>query len=163
MSTIYNWNKGIFECSYKIYLNNQQVGFLKDKTFSQTSEAEINGKRYTFRTCGFFQQNTKIINESNELVGEINYNNWMNKATITIGARKIVWEYNNIWHTKWSMSDSTGLQINASASTTSGTIEAKSADDLIILAGLFVTNYYLQMTFVVIIAAMVPIWTSLLN
>lgn len=163
MSTIYTWTKGIFECTYKINLNNQQIGMLRDKTFSQTSEGEINGKRYTFRTCGFFQQHTKIVNENNELVGEIEYNNWMNKATINLGARKIIWEYNNIWHTKWRMSDSTGLQINASSSTTAGTIETNSTDDLSVLAGLFVTNYYIQMTVVIMVAVFIPIWTSLLN
>lgn len=162
MSTKYTWKKGIFDCAYKIYLNNQQIGLLRDKTFSQTSEGEINGKSYLFKTTGFLKQRTQILNENNELVGEIEYNNWMNQANISLGARKIIWKYSNIWHSKWNMSDSTGLQINSSASTTAGTIETNTLDDISILTGLFVTNYYIQMSVVIIIATMVPIWTTLL-
>lgn len=87
----------------------------------------------------------------------------MNKASITFDARKIEWQYDNLWHKKWSMSDSNGLQINSSFATTSGVMESNSLDDLSLLTGLFVANYYLQMSMIVIVAALSPTWFTLFN
>ncbi|PCH69476.1 MAG: hypothetical protein COC06_07385 [Bacteroidales bacterium] len=133
------------------------------KTFSQTKEGEINGKQYSFRTKGFFQQHTQIFNQFDLLIGEIQYNSWMTKANITLGDQLISWKYDNIWNTKWSMTDSDGLLINSTNSTTSGSISSNSEDELLLLIGLFVTNYYKQMTIVVMLAVFVPLWTTLFN
>lgn len=46
MNTKYTWKKGLFDCAYKLYSNNNLIGNLRDKTFSQTKEGEINGKQY---------------------------------------------------------------------------------------------------------------------
>lgn len=161
MNTQYIWKKGIFDCTYKLYANNHLTGNLRDKTFSQTNEGEINGKQYSFRTNGFFQQYTQIFNQFGLLIGEIEYNFWMTKANIKLGDQLISWKYDNIWNTKWSMSNSEGLKIESSNSTTSGRISSNSEDELLLLIGLFVTNYYKQMTIAVMVAVFVPLWTTL--
>lgn len=161
MQNSLNWKKGLFSDTYRIYSNNLQVGKLKNKTFSQSSIGEINGKEYTFKTKGFFKQHTEILdNSDNSVIGEINYNNWMTKAFLSIQNKKFSWKYDNIWNTKWSLNDSDGTEIKYSGSSTSGQIDSNTDNDLLLLTGLYVTNYYWQMTIVIIIAVLIPIWAS---
>lgn len=87
----------------------------------------------------------------------------MTKANINIEDQLILWKYDNIWNTKWSMKDSEGLKIESFNSTTSGRINSNSEDELLLLISLFATNYYKQMTIVVMVAVFVPLWTILFN
>ena len=164
MQTSLRWKKGLFSSTYCIYSNDQLIGKLKDKTFSQSADGELNGKKYTFKTKGFFKQRTEIRNDKdNKVIGEITYNNWMTKATLLILNKKTNWKYDNLWNTKWSIFDSEGLKIKYTGSSTRGQIDSNTDDDLLLLSGLFVTNYYWQMTIVVLIVVFVPIWITVLN
>lgn len=159
-----SWKKGFFDSTYKIYSDGVVIGSLKDKTLSQSAEGEFNGKTYTFKTKGFIKQTTQIIDsQSNEIIGEIAYNSWMTKANIRILDKSINWKYDNLWNTKWSISNTEGIQINYSGSSGSGKIESNTNEGLLLLTGLFVTNYYWQMTLTIIIAAFIPIWVSVMN
>lgn len=156
--------KEFFSNLYSIYSNGQQIGKLKDKTFSQISNGELNGKEYTFKTKGFFKQHTEIIdNSENKVLGEIIYNNWMTKANILIENKTINWKYDNLWNTKWSIFNSKRIKIQYSGLSTSGQIDSNINDELLLLSGLFVTNYYWQMTIAVLVAVFVPIWTTVLR
>lgn len=84
---------------------------------------------------------------------------WMTKATISIFDKTFIWKYENIWNTKWSVIDSEGISINYSGDSTSGKIESTLEDDLLLLTGLFVTNYYWQITIVIIFIIFIPMWT----
>ena len=160
MQNKFSWKKGLFSSLYKIYSNGQQIGILKDKMFSQTSNGEINGEKYTFKTKGIFKQHTEIIdNQEEKVIGQISYNNWMTKATISIFDKTFIWKYENIWNTKWSVIDSEGISINYSGDSTSGKIESTLEDDLLLLTGLFVTNYFWQITIVIIFIIFIPMWT----
>jgi len=157
----FNWKKGIFSDTYRVYSNNQHIGELKNRTFSQSSPGKINGNSYTFRTKGFFKQHTEIIdNSDNSVIGEIAYSNWMTKAFISINEREHIWKYDNIWNTKWSIRDSDNEIINYKGSSSSGQIESDANNDLLLLTGLYVTNYYWQMTVVILIAVLTPIFAS---
>ena len=161
MQTNFNWKKGIFSDTYRVYSNNQQVGELKNKTFSQSSTGEINGKSYTFKTKGFFKQHTEIIdNSDNSVIGEIAYNNWMTKAFLSIREVKHTWKYENAWNTKWSIYESDKAVISYKGSSTGGKIESDIDHDLLLLTGLYVTNYYWQMTVVILVAVLVPIFAT---
>lgn len=158
------WGKKIFSNLYGIYSNGQQIGKLKDKSFSQTATGELNGKEYIFKTKGFFKQHTEVIDSSdNKVVGEITYSNWMTKATISVDKKTINWKYDNLWNTKWSIYNSEGINIKYSGSSTSGQIDSNTDDALLLLTGLFVTNYYWQMTVAVMVAVFIPIWTTALR
>lgn len=164
MQTNIRWEKDFFSNLYNIYSNSQQIGKLKNKPFSQTASGELNGKEYIFKTKGFLQQRTEIIDSiEDKVVGEITYNNWMTKATITVANKTIGWKYDNFWNTKWSIFSSEGINIKYSGSSTNGQIDSNIDDALLLLCGLFVTNYYWQMTVAVFIAVFVPIYTTILN
>ena len=148
METILNWKKGIFKSSYKIYSGENFVGSLKENSWTNSAEGELNGKKYSFKTKGILKQETQIIDSDNNIIGKITYNTWMTKAQIEIQNRIINWEYDNLWMSKWSLLSSEGIEIKYSGSSRKGVIESNTGDELILLSGLFVTNYYWQMTFV---------------
>jgi len=161
MQANFTWKKGAFSNLYKIYSNGEQIGDLKDKSFSQSSIGVFNNKEYLFKTKGFFKQKTQIIDTAeNKMVGEIHYNNWMTKARITINDKTINWKYDNLWNTKWRIFNSEGINIEYSGSSTGGQIETNIDDALLLLSGLFVTNYYWQMTMVALLAVFIPLWIN---
>jgi len=164
MKAAYQWRKSFISSTYRIYSEGRQIGFLKEQIFAQTANGELNGKKYTFRTKGFLNQKTDIIDDrSGDTIGGIKYNAWMTKATLLFGERKILWKYNNIWNTKWSLYDSENNKIDYTGSTTGGHIESTIEDDLLLLTGLFVTNYYREMFAVIFIVIIIPILANLSN
>jgi hypothetical protein len=164
MQTSLRWEKGLFSRAYSIYSNNQLIGQLKDKTFSQSSDGELNGKKYNFKTKGFLKQKTEIRDATNnKVIGEIIYNSWMTKADLIILNKKVNWKYDNLWNTRWRIFDSTGTEIKYSGSSTRGRIDSNTDDSVLLLSGLFVTNYYWQTTVAILIAVFLPIWTTSLH
>jgi hypothetical protein len=162
METKLDWKKGIFKETFEIYSNGVLVGILKENIWKQIAYGELNGKKVIFKTRGFFKQETQIIEtNTNNSVGKITYNSWMTKATIEYTNRVANWKYDNAWNTKWSISNSEGVQIRYQGSSSKGTIEHQTQDDELILSGLFVTNYYWQISIAVIIAVFIPIFTSI--
>jgi hypothetical protein len=153
------WTKGLFTNLYQIYSDGNRIGVIKERTFSQSAKASINGKEYLFRTRGFFNPYTEIIDcLSNQVIGKIEFNNWRSKATVFVNGRKIHWKHDNLWNTQWSLSDSGGIVMKFSSSTTKGQIDAQLDDGLLVLAGLFIKNYYLQTAFFVIfVAVIIPV------
>ena len=164
MKTRLHWEKGIFSSTYSIYSDKHLIGKLKDRTFAQAASGELNGREYIFRTKGLFKQHTEILDKAeNRVMGEINYNSWMTKASISINNKVASWKYDNMWSTKWRIFDSEGMEIKYTGSSRKGQIDANTDDPLLLLSGLFVTNYYWQMTLIVLVAVFVPIWTSVLT
>ena len=163
MKTLH-WKKGAFKSTYKIYSNDTLVGTLKENVWKQSADGELTGKKYNFKTKGFFKQETEIVHaDTNTALGKITYNSWMTKATIELSDRKIFWKYDNVWNTKWSLFDSEGIQIQYQGSSFNGKIEFNSQDDLLVLTGLFITNYYWQIAIAVFVAVFIPVWTSALH
>jgi len=162
MKTRLEWRKSFLSSKYSIYTEGRQIGTLRENTFAQTANGDLNGKQYTFRTKGFINQKTDIIDDrSGKAIGGIEYNSWMTKATFTIGDKTAFWKYNNMWNTKWSIYDSDGIEINYSGSSTGGHIESTTNDELLLLTGLFITNYYRQILTVIFIVVFIPIITSI--
>lgn len=161
MKTTLFWKKGFLKKACEIYSNNSQVGKLVENTWSSSAEGEINNKKYHFKTQGFFKQKTLIIDaESNSLIGTIVYNAFMTRATIEYSGQLAYWRYNNIWNTKFSITDDAGNQISYHGSSSNGKLEFDQANDLLVLTGLYVTNYYWQMAVVTLIIIFTPIWTA---
>ncbi len=163
MKTFLIWKNRILTGTYTIYSNGRIIGRIKNNYISQSADGELNGVKYTFKTRGLFKQHTQILdNQTNTMIGEILYNNWMTKATLSIQNKKAFWKYENMLNTKWSIFNSEEMRINYSGSPTSGRIESNAEDDLLLLSGLYITSYYRQLTIAILIVAFVPIWTTLL-
>ena len=79
------WKKNFLSGTYNIYENNQPVGELNDNFFSNSSEGIFKQKRYKFKSKGFFNQRTEIIDLSDgNTIGDITYNSWFNEAKIKL-------------------------------------------------------------------------------
>jgi hypothetical protein len=164
MKTILNWKKGIFRSTYEIYSQDNPVGYLNEKSWGQSSVGEINGEKYRFKTKGVFKQETQIFKgEDDTPAGKISYNSWMTKAKVEYSGKVYSWSLDNMWSTKWSLHDSDGFFINYACSSSSGTIESDFQHNFLILAGLFIRNFYMQTSAVVMMVALLPIWINILN
>ncbi|SHF01134.1 hypothetical protein SAMN05444274_103242 [Mariniphaga anaerophila] len=158
------WKKALFSSTYSIYSNEKIVGALTGKYFAQTASGELNGKKYTFRTKGILKQETEIFDSrENKVVGRILYGNWMSNATLELPDKSVSWAYDNLWNTKWHVVDAEGTKIKYGGTSTSGEIESNTDDALLLLSGLFVTNYFWQMAIGIMIVAFLPIWISVLS
>ena len=88
----------------------------------------------------------------------------MKKATIAFKDRTINWKYDNGWQTKWSLYDDQGTLMKfASRNFSKGSIEYVEEDDLLVLTGMFVTNYYQQAMIAIMVAVFIPIWVAVIN
>lgn len=164
MNTILHWKKGSFSTTYQILSGEEKIGELASYTFKQTAEGVIRNKRYLFRTKGLFKQETQIIDgENDRVIANITYNSMMSKATIQFKDRTINWKYDNTWQTRWSLYDNLGSYMKFAGRQSKGTIEYEKEDDLLVLTGMFVTNYYQQAMIAIMVAVLIPIWVSVIN
>lgn len=83
----------------------------------------------------------------------------MTKATFHINDKKYLWEYTNLWNTKWRIYDFDNVEIQYEGSSSNGNVDSNTDDELLLLSGLFVINYYWQMTIIIMVAVIIPIIT----
>ncbi len=164
MNTKLNWRRRLFSNTCEIYSHGTPVGRLNENTWKHLAYGELNRKKYIFKTTGFFKQETMIINtDTQKSVGKITYNFWKTKAEINYFDRVMNWRYDNSWNTRWSIVDSSGVKFKYQGTHTKGTIDLEELDELLILTGLHIKNYYWHTTVAVLIAVFVPIWISAIH
>ncbi|MDD2380225.1 MAG: hypothetical protein WCY58_02075 [Mariniphaga sp.] len=161
MKTKLIWKKGLFSNTFLIYSGEGLVGSLNEKTFSKTARGELNGQKYTFRMKGVFNQTTELLNQDNRVIGQITYGRWRSNATLSIPGQTVFWKYDNMWNTRWKIFNHEGMEIRYSGSSSSGTIASNTDDPLLLMSGLFVINYYRQVSIAVFVAIFVPIMASI--
>jgi len=146
MHTAINWKKGIFSCSYRLLSNGIQIGHLKDPSWKRRATGEIQGKKYEFRTKGLLTSQTEIIDvENGKSVGRISYNCWSPEAKIQLGDQVSHWGFTNIWKSKWSVFSPDQEPIRYQGWTCKGNINLKEQEDIKVLAGLYVSNYFWEL------------------
>jgi hypothetical protein len=114
--------------------------------FGQTKAmGSINGKEYEFITKGLFKKETSIIDTKTTLIaGTIFYRSWKSIATIILpDGAEYNWQYTDFWHTKWSLNKDLYF-INFKGSSFKGEIVSYISEDLLIISGIFISNYYTQ-------------------
>lgn len=161
MKSLLTWKKGTFSSTCQISSGEEIIGELANYTFKQTAEGVIRNKRYLFRTKGLFKQETQIIDgENDQIIANITYNSWKSRATIQLTDRTLYWKYDNAWQSKWSLFDDQGILMKFAGGSSKGTIECEEDNDLLVLTGMFVTNYYQQAMIAVLVAVFIPIWVT---
>jgi hypothetical protein len=145
MKTSLNWKKGFFKSTYEIFNYSMPAGMLKPKTWSYSADSELNGKKYFFKSKGFFKQKTEIIDTAkNVIIGEISYNSWRHKASIEYSGKLINFKFINFWNTKWNLSDDKGIIISYSGNSSKGIIETDDQNDILVLTGLYIACHFWQ-------------------
>ena len=162
MNSVLHWKKAPFSNISRIFSADGEIGELKENTWKQTAEGHVNNRKFAYRTTGFLNQSTEIVDPTtNRIVGKIEYNTWKNRATITYLGQTFQWKYDNSWQTRWSITDNQESKIDFQGSFMKGSIEGPDLSEFLVLTGLFVTNYYIQSTIVIMVAIFVPIITTL--
>jgi len=158
MTTTLNWKKPLLSCSFKLFSNQIEVGQLKDSEFSRSAFGSLNGQNLKFTSKGHLHPRTEIRDmESNEVVGRISYNVWYPKAQIEYKGQIAFWKFSNHWGNKWGLFNSQGLKLSFKGHSYKGSIKLNEANDAMVLAGLYVSNYYWRLT-AVIIASLLPLF-----
>jgi hypothetical protein len=161
MKKILYWKKALFKETYELFSNGLLAGILKESIWKHRAYGELNDTKLNFKTTGFFKQVTQIFDKNtNLIIGKISYNSWMTKATIEYNNEIAYWKYDNLWNTEWSISDSDGSTIEYQGSSSNGTIEYETQNDILILSGLFVSNLYLQITIIIFIIVFFTIFIN---
>ena len=151
------WKKPIFGCSFKIFSDNNQVGQLKDSEFSRTATGSLNDQHLKFTTKGHLHPRVEIRDvNTNEIVGKISYNVWYPKAQIVYKDQVAIWKFSNLWETRWGLSNRQGLKLAFNGHAHKGSIKLNETNDALVLAGLYISNYYWRLT-AVIIACIMPL------
>jgi hypothetical protein len=145
METHYTWKSRFFRSRFEIYQYENLVGELKNKSFERRASGELNGRKLMFETKGFFNQEHRIIDQKDDsVVVQIIFNTWKTKTTIRYDNKDYQWHYDNFWNTKWSISNENGALIRYKSSFSSGEITSYTGDEVLILTGLFIKNYFKQ-------------------
>lgn len=145
MERLLSWKKGFFSSTYQFYSNGVQVGSLKIGIWSNDAIGVLDDKEFEFKTKGFFNQETIIVDSKKSLiVGRITYNSWRSKAVIKLtDGTEFSWQYTNFWHSKWTLNKSL-YYINYHGSNYKGEIVSYLEDQVLILTGLFISNHFWQ-------------------
>ena len=134
------------------------MGELKHKSWTNAAEGNLQGKRYLFKTSGFFNIKTRIIDvDYHVVVGEITYGFWRTKATIEYDDVSYGWAYNNSWHTKWRISQSGETLVDYRGTSSKGQIDGLPVPPFVLLSGLFISNHFQQVVGAMVVAIFVPV------
>ena len=151
MSTRFHYKKKVFSTTFRIFSDEMQIGSLYEQAFRQSAEGEMEQKKFTFKTRGTLKPETEILDLHTEAsLGKIYFTTGMTEATIQLNDRKILWKFENVGQTRWSIFDPNGNQIKYRGSITRGNIDCVEPSELLVLAGLFIASFYWQMTIVIV-------------
>lgn len=158
MKTVYSWTKKALSNTYDIYSGEKEVGYLTYKSLLQSATGKLQGRKFTFATKGFAQQNTIITDdETGRKIGEVRFNSWMTKADVVLMDNKFQYQADNIWNTQTSISDEQGIRVKLEGSSSRGTLKSTSVDKLLLLTALFITNHCWQMATSIFFAVFLPL------
>jgi hypothetical protein len=148
MEQILYWRKGLFDSNYQVF-EQQQLKFSMNFTSWQNSAiATTQTGIYLLKSEGFSKPETRILNNQNEVLATITYH-WLGfKAKIVFASGEAFdWSYQNSWLSRWSLNNLKDKQILFNASAGNGNIHTNVNDDMLIVAGLFIREYYSRILF----------------
>jgi hypothetical protein len=145
MESNFTWKSKFFSNKWEIFQYDQKVGEIVNKAFSRSASGVLRGRKVIFDIRGFFKHQTRILDaESESILAELAISNWKTKAIINYNNREYTWQHDNFWNTKWSISDPNGPVVKYHSKAMGGEITSFTGDEVIIMAGLFIKNYFRQ-------------------
>lgn len=156
MQSTLHWKKGLFGCTFRLFAEGYEIGQLKDSEFSRKAYGRLNQREVTFQRCENLHTKIKIQNTQNgQDLGLITFNPWYPKATIHLGRQKAYWTFSNLWETRWKITDEDGVMVAYKGWSGKGEMTILEQDDLLVLAGLYISNYYWRLA-AIYIAVLLP-------
>jgi len=159
MQNLLTWRKGIFDSNYQLYNNGEIKGSLIFSSWKNNARG-IASKNYYFTTEGILNPVTKIRDENHNQIGVITYNSWQLKATVTFnGLEHVSWNYTNSWLSQWSITNHRDKHIQYHSVTSAGTVNSDTDDELLLLSGLYIREFFSRAIIVIMLIILIPILT----
>jgi hypothetical protein len=145
METQFKWKAKFFNNKYEIFQYDNIAGTLSGSGWKRTSSGDMRGKKVQFENKGFFKQEFLITDPiSSSVLGNIVFNTWRTKATITLQNKVYNFQFENFFHSKWSITNENGNLIRYHAQLKQGDIISYTDNETLILTGLYIRDYLLQ-------------------
>jgi len=145
METHFIWKARFFSNKYEIFQYDNVVGTLVGSGWKRISTGELRGKKVLFEIKGFFKQEFLISDPiDNRPIGKILFNTWRSKAVITLQEKVYNFQFENFFHSKWSITNENGNLVKYEAQMKHGVIQSYTDDEMLILTGLFIRDYLKQ-------------------
>lgn len=152
MEKVLGWRKGLFDSNYQVFYNGLLKLSLNFISWKNSAIATTQTGIYMFKSEGFSKPETKLLNNQNEVLAIISYD-WIrfHAKIVFASGDTFDWSFQNSWLRRWSLNNHQDKQILFNASTGSGLLHTNVDDDLLILCGLFIREYYSRLIFGLII------------
>ena len=152
MEKVLNWRKGLFDSNYQVWENTFLKFSINFSSFKNSAMATTQEGIYWLRSDGYSNPETRIFSQKNELLAVIRYD-WINfKAKIVCtSGDEFDWSYQNSWLSRWSINNHKDKQAIYNSSSGGGLIHSNVEDDLVIVAGLFIREYYSRILYLFLI------------
>lgn len=152
MEKVVTWTKGLFESSYQIFCNGEICGSLIFETWSNHAFGIMSKNNYRFKANGFSDTSTTIYGGNNETLGTIKFHLWQAKAVVSLtGQPDLYWQYTNTWLSQWRMSNNQNTTLNYKSSSGKGLVIGTNLnDELALLIGIYIQEYYARVLFAII-------------
>ena len=124
------------------------IGGIESRGFwRNTTAGYLHDKKFTFVNKGVFSSRTEIFDQSNNLIGDIEYSSWSSKAEVDLNGSKFYWKSSNFWATKWILEDQYNKEIHLVKSEFSVNYSTYEDNEfLFLLATFLLFNYHQKMS-----------------
>lgn len=161
MEKYLTWTKGLFDSNYQIFEQGQIKNSLLFNSYKNEARSVGAQQNLLFVTQGFTNQTTIIYDGKNLVLGKITYNSWQARATVTLNSGvQLAWRFTNGWLSNWEITNFTDKKINYNSSSSSGTIISNTDDELMLIAGLFIKEYYARILILILLIVIISTATS---
>ncbi|RYD79501.1 MAG: hypothetical protein EOP55_04605 [Sphingobacteriales bacterium] len=156
MEQTLSWRKGILDSNYQVFGNALLKFSLNFSSLKNSAIATTQQGIYLLKSEGYSNPESKILNNKNEVLAIIRYEWWSFKAKIIFtSGEEFDWSFQNSWLSRWTLNNHKDKQVIYNSSTGNGLIHSNTDDDLVILSGLFIREYYMRLLFVSVILVFV--------
>ena len=145
METKLEWKTSLFGSKFEIFRNGIPVGELSKGNWKRKVTAELNNRKIQFNTKGFFGHETSVIDlRDDSVICTIEYTSWKSKASINYQNKVFNWQFDNLFRSKWSLANENGVIVKYLSEVLKGTINSYTGDEILILSGFFIRNFFRQ-------------------
>lgn len=139
------WKKGHFSNIYLIFKNDREVGHLTQKYFSQNAEGRLNETQLIFKSSNPFCQKVEILDQNRKSLGLIKYNLWKTEAELQLNGKVYRCKMDGLFKFSLSIYHEHAELFKFEGSSTKGVVKGEEIEDEMILSGLYLMNYYIEL------------------
>jgi len=143
--TALSWKSNFTETECRIFRGKVIAGILKTTLWKYDGRGELDGHMLTFRSKGFFQSHTEILDiEGQRVLGGIDYNLFGSKASITFEGMRYEWRLESWLRGKWVVANGESEARFESAGfwKREGNVSNDNIPPPVILASFFVQSFF---------------------